>query len=101
MNKKYMLVWVVLTRILAMLWTRYMLKNINTTTKSKYIRVSRLVSSRDKSHEQIYRLESWQYVYVFILFFILKDLTNLCDNFLLSRFCFKFFVDNIIKSSIA
>ena len=54
-----MLVWVVSTRILAMLWTRYMLKDINTTTKSKYTRVPRLVSSRDWSHEQISSLEPW------------------------------------------
>ena len=39
--------------------TRYMLKSINTKTKSKYIRVSRFVSSRDRSHEQISSLESW------------------------------------------
>ena len=37
-----------------------MRESINTTMKSKYTRVSRLVSSRDKSDEQIYRLESWQ-----------------------------------------
>ena len=43
-----------------MLWSEYMRESINTTTKSKYTRVSRLVSSRDKSHEQAYRLESWQ-----------------------------------------
>ena len=39
--------------------TRYMLKNINTKTKSKYIRVSRLVSGRGRSHEQVSSLESW------------------------------------------
>ena len=61
MNREHMLVWVISTRILAMLWSRYMREGINTTTKSKYTRVSRLVSSRDKSHEQIYRLKSWQY----------------------------------------
>ena len=38
--------------------TKYMLKNINTKAKSKYIRVSRLVSSRDRSHEQISNLKS-------------------------------------------
>ena len=40
-----------------------MLKNINTKTKSKYTRVSRLVSSRDWSHEQISSLKSWQLLY--------------------------------------
>ena len=39
--------------------TRYMLKSINTTTKSKYIRVSRLVSGRGRPHEQVSSLESW------------------------------------------
>ena len=38
--------------------TRYMLKSINTKTKSKYTRVSRPVSSRDRPHEQISSLES-------------------------------------------
>ena len=61
MNREHILVWVVSTRILVMLWSKYIRENINTTTKSKYTRVSRLVSSRDKSHEQIYRLKSWQY----------------------------------------
>ena len=60
MNRKHMLVWIISTRILTMLWSRYMLKNINTKMKSKYTRVSRLVSSRDWPHEQISSLESWQ-----------------------------------------
>ena len=40
--------------------TRYMLKSINTKTKSKYTRVSRPVSSRDRPHEQTSSLKSWQ-----------------------------------------
>ena len=41
--------------------TRYMLKNINTKTKSKYTRVSRPVSGRDRPHGQVSSLESWHF----------------------------------------
>ena len=73
--------------------TRYMLKNINTKTKSKYIQVSRLVSNRDKSHEQIFNLKSWQY-------FSFKIFASF-DEFILHNFNWCWAIaDNVERSRV-